>query len=413
MTTRILEYLPTKQIVNLYRRSNAIATPIKTPSHVINSNIKYNNKVNYSKFHTNQFAMYTTGTGHYRNRLFKKFTQTAYTYKPEIAKLYNEIDTFNLSIQNYNNINFQFDKYYMKRNMHHDMHNKKCNDVPSTDCSNSNRSLHLEDAENLTIKDTTINHLILTKCKNITIESKIKGNVVMSSCKNIKFKQRQLNDVRMLSTCLGCDFANVRTYDLSECKIDLDIFPQYDRYDSTNNINVGYVENLITRAFDTAIYKFKSIRTMKYLSAISNTHDTSISDGVFCIEHVLDNYDIVELDMKTSAILELHDLKSLEKLTVSCEKFYFDEHNDRCMWLKYLFNNIERERCIKSVNYISSDTPGLRLDNCSKLKVVNINQTNGHILFDIRRCENLEQVYIYPSDNYVYECPKMRGVKYL
>lgn len=412
ITTLILEYLPTKQIVNLYCHSNAIATSIRAPSHIMNANIQYNCEAKYSKFPTHQFAMYTTEAVHYRNKSFNKFIQTTYAYNPENRRLY-ELDIFDGDIQNYDIIDPQFDKYYMKHNMFHDMYNKKCNDVLSTDHNDTNCSLYLVDIKNVTIKDTMINHIILTKCENITIESKIKGNVVVSSCKNIKFKQRQLNDVRMLSTCLGCDFGNVRTYDLSECKIDLDIFPQYSRYDSTNNINVGYVENLITSTFDTRIYNFRDIRNLKLLGGMASIYATKISSGNFCLKHIQENYNIVELHINIPTTLKLNNFGSLEKLTAVCTDDDRYEDHDGCMSLKYTHNRIERKQCERIIGYYPSDENHLILRDCNKLEVINIDHSVKHITFDVRDCKNLKHIYINHSGNYLTGCPKMRDVQYL
>lgn len=56
LTTFILQYLPTKQIVNLYCNSKTISTGILLSSYVMNADIFYNPTANYNNFPTHQFV---------------------------------------------------------------------------------------------------------------------------------------------------------------------------------------------------------------------------------------------------------------------------------------------------------------------------------------------------------------------
>lgn len=460
LTTFILQYLPTKQIVNLYCNSNTIATSILLSSYIMNSNIKYNKRADYSNFPTHQF---TGLTDLYLNEIefnelknmfnsimfiydYHKYNEEFYmsdSFKEYLIKFDSINPRYNINHNMISSINYmQFNKLNIMYNTTptnntigtnndkiekiHNILLSKQTDSLSTDINANNCSLYLSKQSDQIISNTTINHLILENCNNITIESQIKGNVVIINCEKVFIKQHYVDKVTIKYGVYYCMLNNVGTLDASKCIIKSQDITKYDTGDGYSHskmygIAFRSVDKLYIREHDSEFNAFGHINTLCYKTPLT----AEFHEQEQCYIKMLKNNDIKNLELYIYDDFVIEEDNGLETLTVSygdcdVEDDIISEIKDN-MYSIYdpyenevdYYSNYNSCDCINIKSSGKCNNIKLTVSNCPILKKIIIKCDVKYIKYKVSNCENLENInYIFDitSENTASGCPKLKEV---
>lgn len=403
LTTIILQYLPTKQIINLYCNSNIIAAGIHLSSHIMYADLFYNSKADYTRFPTHQFVvcinkyMKDDDFIHLKNNQLNKFANIKFVcnllghycirksdrnepYFKVNEKMINFLKQFNIIDPcwdlNYacDIFNIIYDLYYSDGTTpyNHSGISNICIDKPTNlnkyynpKYVNPKQSLYLNNCRDYTISNNTVNHLILDNCHGINVDAKIKGNVVLDNCMYIKINQDYVNKITLKKSALKCYFNSVGTLDASDCGFMHTALTKHD----SKIIRAKSVNHLIIDKFRTNYVDFGKITSLSYKAPLRSYYcydeyrydtDTDDEDNECSMKRSnVTNYS--RNDGSKARMNNLNDVKFYGKYniimrenTIDDYDYSFDpndkKHNERMVINDNIFNKLMQTNTIKHLS---------------------------------------------------------------
>lgn len=273
----------------------------------------------------------------------------------------------------------------------------KYNDVKRSNYTNikPNQSIYMFECKNITISNTTINHLILSKCININIDAKIKGNVVIDTCDYVEIKQNYLTNVTLKNMVFGCQFNSVGTLDATDCMFTRQSF--YSRYDFYKGVIAKSVEHLIVDKIHTNDSDFGEITALCYNAPLRTYYKRN---GMKRYKHN-NEHNMYRCNVNKYSRHDDHKTKLNDVYDIT---FYSDrfEHIRRRFVSDYDYNfNPNNKPCNKDI--VIDDKVFNELIESNKIKHLKVYIRNHLIINDHKHLESLTVDCIEQYDHHDYD----------